>query len=103
MGCVDTAAEWIHSNWGRTSRGAGTNADTDILYIASAIDEHCQPTFGKFSLNNEEADIVLKEIGGYLLNAERVVSRGTDPLIRNRSLKQLKDDLPPYGRAWLDY
>jgi len=92
MGCVDTAAEWIHSNWDRISRGADANG-SDILYIASAIHEHCQPTLGKFSLNIEEADMVLKEIGGYLLNAERVAARGTDPVIRNRPLKQLTDDL----------
>jgi hypothetical protein len=90
--CLLEATEWIHSNWEKIPHGEDPTP-TDIIYLAATIQEYCGLSIGKFNLTSDEADEILKEVGTYLLGGTRVAARSSTAVVRERSLKTLREEL----------
>jgi hypothetical protein len=90
--CLIEATEWIHANWDKIPHGPDPTP-SDIIYLATAIQQYCSLSPGKFNLSSAEADGILREVGTYLLGETRVGARGSNPILRERTLQTLRDEL----------
>src|SRR5262245_44353757 len=90
--CLLEATEWIHSNWENIPHGEDPTP-TDILYLAATIQQYCGLLVGKFNLSSEESDVILREVGTFFLGETRVAARGSTPIVRERTLKTLREEL----------
>jgi hypothetical protein len=102
MKCVEKGVDWIIKKWNEVPPAMPDTNPNDLLVLAQVFSTTCKTKLTAYNLDIDEAQVLIKTVGEFMLDKGRINARGSEILVRQRHSRLLKEEMETLQHMLLD-